>query len=60
MNPAQARLHITAAGLLRGSYMRVDETLPAFVEALRDEPELLRALASEFLERIAGTDGGRA
>jgi hypothetical protein len=48
-----ARLYITAAGLLRGSYQRVDETLPAFVEALREDPELLWALAADFLERVA-------
>ena len=49
----EARLHITAAGLLRGSYWRVHETLPAFVEALREEPGLLWVLASDYLERVA-------
>jgi hypothetical protein len=40
------RLHLTAAGLLRGSRLRLDETLPAFIAALKDDPKLLQALAS--------------
>jgi integrase len=53
MNRARKALHVTAAGLLRASYLRVDETTAAFVATLQEEPELLRALATEYLERVA-------
>jgi hypothetical protein len=38
MTRDQRRLYVTAAGLLRANYMRVDEVVPVFVEVLKEDP----------------------
>jgi hypothetical protein len=54
----QAMLRVTAVGLLRAGYLDFNKVLPAFVEAVKEDPELLWTLASDYLDPSLTTGSG--